>query len=672
MIQTERQQELARLQRNINPFGEVHGPDDRPKPGLNQFFLQMSDPSIATIQGVASSLVTIPYEDLWTLRRSTYNSSPGVELSLSGRPMNVQDAERIQEGRRNADKLLDKVLHSFDYSTHLPMHYEGSRSTPDDIAQDVHFDIQISKGDRDLDKATEAVQQEPDLKKRNRLALRLKKQAMDYIKRFNITLYKRSESYNDNDEEEDSPPETPTWKQLIANSDWDEESARGVIVGGTALHKAVEASHASTRRYALEKRFEKVPPLDRERYNELRLKYGAKGAGLIILSELTKTINKLGDHEMAVPEFKTVDTDMYTAWKDGQPVDDQLKSYYDWANSLKDDTKWYTDDKEPADYIVRSSAVFSEDGEEMTGAGIYSSEVVRAGANFDEFKAAVERVYASTDNPQAQSYRSQHGVPDEKMGLVIQKYVTTSSMTSGNVGYVNTKLPGVPQLMEICSESSRNFIKRNPLDFMLAMPSSYIEDVSNIHHFKPDKDKTDPYKLIKIARLLATIEKVWGRDIQAEFVVDGATINIVQVRDLPAALFQNAETITFPDEPYVHGGSSIGTGNMELKILPSKGFNNEKTGAVVYHSSHMWSFDGNPDYLPKKGAVILTGDDEENGHIQTLCAEKGLICIFPDRNDYDKPTLWVDELEAMKRIKVVSNGIEGRVYPGKEPQENKK
>ena len=68
--------------------------------------------------------------------------------------------------------------------------------------------------------------------------------------------------------------------------------------------------------------------------------------------------------------------------------------------------------------------------------------------------------------------------------------------------------------------------------------------------------------------------------------------------------------------------------------------------------------------MPKEGAVIICEKDTGNGHIQTLCSERELICIFPDVNDDNKISFQDQELTKFKKVRVISNGIEGRVYKG--------
>jgi hypothetical protein len=165
------------------------------------------------------------------------------------------------------------------------------------------------------------------------------------------------------------------------------------------------------------------------------------------------------------------------------------------------------------------------------------------------------------------------------------------------------------------------------------------------------------------------LKKIWGKNIQVEFVADSDTINLVQIRELPSTEDKESE-IQFPDEPPIHSGASIGVGDMVLPVLDDNGDNSQKTGVIVIDSDVRWTALGNNASLPKKGAVFVCAADDSNGHLQTLCDEGKIICLYqdPNRKETDKPGLSYKELSEMRgqKLRIVSNGIEGRVYEVKE------
>lgn len=82
---------------------------------------------------------------------------------------------------------------------------------------------------------------------------------------------------------------------------------------------------------------------------------------------------------------------------------------------------------------------------------------------------------------------------------------------------------------------------------------------------------------------------------------------------------------------------------------------------VRFEENYGWSYKGHPDYIPKDGAVIIgnVGENTGNGHIQTLCVEKGILCMYPFTRSSE------DDIPYFKegaRVRIVSDGIEARIY----------
>lgn len=662
MVDAERLRGLQRLRSSIDPFQE--GPDgERLRAiGLSNLYLKMADPSVEFLESVIARLTSITFSNLRQLQLDTYKADENPRGFFAKHGIAIENPERLQTGIGHSGELIDNLVHRYDYQTG-ELRW-GEKLDPKALAESVYERIQISNGEMQIRKAAERVHNEPNLRRKYRLGLRLKRQILDYINSFSFTFYRRHDRDN---------PLEPTWENLTQYSDLSIEidSKEGRTSGSYRVMGAVNVAQAAILRYPFEKRLQGLPTRDKDRFDQLRLQYGAKAANLTILSELVEDINRLRkarffDGKLVVPDFQAVPVDLYRDWREEKPIDDALLYYFNWASALKDNDSKYSDEPIPADYIVRSSAVFSEDGETVTGAGIYESVRVRGGATFQEFRDAVARVYKSTDSARAQSYRAQHGVDKEEMGLLIQEYITPDTTFLPDQsweGYVNSKLAGVPQLMEIVTRTSRNFVNREELDFCLGLRASGNEDAfQSIHHFPPDQYKIRPMLPIKAAQFTSAVEKIWGKDIQVEFVFDDPDIYFVQVRELPASVGTQAPEIQFSDELPIYTGASIGICDMKLPVLDAGDDNSEKTGVVVFPENYNWANSNNVHQLPKEGAVIIYNDGGQNGHIQTLCAEKGLICLFPDRTEDDRSAPSYNELSRVKRIRVVSNGIEARVY----------
>lgn len=667
-VNAERQSSLQPPQRDFSLFRQTPEGEEVDAIDLRELALEMKNPSFEQLVHITGSLVQVNPTNLRALRHALYNAeySPTVYFSQHGVP--VGDIDTLRAGSGNLGTLLDEINHKFDYETG-ELQY-GAELNPNKLAIEVYEQIQVRNGERQLFRLEEKVRTEPNLKRRYRKGLALKREVLDFIDRAHITFHRQYDT--------DRPIE-PTWENLTRTSrlTTHTETINTSSIGSFGVTEAVHTAQAAILRYPLEKKLERLPEKDKERFNQLRLQYGAKAANLILLTGIAEDINRLnkdkyGYPKLVVPEFMAVPVDSYRAWKERTLVDDHLRPYYEWASGLKTQERWLSDDEIPADYMVRSSAVFSEDGENVTGAGVYTSVRVHRGSSFNEFKKAVTQVYASTDSPQAQAYRAQHGIDYEEMGLVIQRFIPPPYSYGGNQsyeGYMNSKLAGVPQLMEIVTKTSRNFVNRNELDFRLALvPDRDSPTFRDVHHFPPDQYKIDPELPIKVAQLAYIVERIWGKDIQVEFVAEGNEINVVQVRDL---LNKERDTVevTFPDEEPIHTGAALGVGDIDLPVLHRGTDNSQKAGITVVEGNFMWTMTGYNFSLPKEGAVIMTREDGSNGHVQTLCAEKGLICIFPDSSS-EGPTLPYHELTTYGRVRVVSNGIEGKVYESSEPEED--
>ena len=653
-MEQERLEVLHKLQIKLNPFGENPEAEKLRAFGLHNLCLRMVDPSLESLESISGSLVNEPFANLTKLRSDTYCFGENPRQFFLDYGIKGDNHKTVFTGIINTRRLIDDLIGKYDYKTEKP--FQAEDLNPKTLSESAYEEIQINKKEAQIRKKVEQVKNEPDLNKRYRLGLALKRQLIDFMGSFLFTLRRAN-----------NKPVKPTWENLVAHPDWILELRTkdgGRISGYFESQSAVSVAQAAMLRYPLEKRLEQLPKRDGFKFDQLRFQFGSKAANLIMLSELVGKINRLrkGAHdlELAVPDFQTVPVDSYRAWQGGKLVDDDLHPYFEWVNRLE------------SDYIVRSSAVFSEDGEKVTGAGVYESVRVDRGSAFENFKDAVTRIYESTDSPQALDYRLQNGINKEQMGLVIQRYVSHTDRFSlfdiSHEGYTNSKLSGVPELMEIVTRTSRNFIRRKNLDFFLALDDLMNEDAfRTIHHFTPDRSKIDSEMPIRVAQLVLVIEKIWGRDIQIEFVDDDYVINVVQVRELPRRELLKTEQVEFPEEPPLYIGASIGAGDMELAVLDNQSNNREKSGAVCFESNYGFSFGigGNARSLPKMGAVIVYDSDGTSGHIQTICAEKGLICIFPDVNNLREGSLakiGYSEFIRLGRVRIVSNGIEGRIY----------
>ncbi len=586
---------------------------------LKRFYIGMADPTEENLLRACRLLNKLPFESLKKLSSKTLNAHHSPQNIFANEGENTTEREKLNKGTGNTGWLIDDILirrkNPFD-SKEVKLSDAELR----EIASRQYDSLLKENKKSEIFKLSEAVKNESDLQRRSELgsilAVMIREPGLpeDFL-RYNMQIS--------------------------------------------------DIARSAGERAIFEDRLEKMPKKDRLHFKILRKKYGAKGANLLLLNGVIEEINMLYDtenYQLKIPEFQVVPASLYVEWKSGKPTEKQLTHYYQQVQKIN-----HTD--RSAGVIVRSSAIHSEDGEKVTGAGIYDSvPILDDNLNYNSFKNAVVDVYKSTNSDKARAYRREHGIKEEQMGLIVQDYLYVD-----NEGYLNTHLPGVPGLTEIVTRRSRNFVKHNELDFYLASVI-YSKGFKDAHHFPPDENRVQSQALLALGQRAMILERLWGNSIQLEFVLLGDkfafnnSINLVQIRDIPTVLSSKHTEIIFPEEKPLHMGAAIGVADASYDILDTHSFNNKKRGLVVLSENHEWSKFGDERKLPKEVVVMLVNSWGANGHIQTICAERGLICIYPgdlSRSDYqgEMPVnINYNEFMNKKVVRVVSNGIEARVY----------
>jgi hypothetical protein len=415
--------------------------------------------------------------------------------------------------------------------------------------------------------------------------------------------------------------------------------------------------------------------IDSNEFEQLRLKYGAKAAGLMTfgakvaaLHEATKDISST--KQIEIPPFTTVSVDMYEAWLDDPTQFDQMcEAIRISATGLHSGNRYSDSLKDLV--VVRSSAVKSEDGDEHSGAGVYKSVAVNPN-DIAAFRAAVAEVYASTRSEAALSYQHGIGVTDELMGLVIQQYqeeITTGSRR-GEVFYGYADGTGVnPNLIEVhTNEGALLYDKpRVKAELLLEARSN---DRGDLLHTHPDHEsplRTAIYKTADVPHAAVLAEQLFGKPMQVEFV-NGS---IVQVRPLKVS---SPETpIIFPDDLQAVSECAVsGFGDMELEPLDERDDNSDKKGFVTFYREYEFTINrGHAGYdaFPKEGAVVIF-EPSSSGHIQAICREKGLMCFYPKKGQSldgleDVMFEREDRFRGLPKnvpLRFIGDGYDGKVY----------
>ncbi len=417
-----------------------------------------------------------------------------------------------------------------------------------------------------------------------------------------------------------------------------------------------------------------------------RLEFWAKWAFLeavdVFVKRLQKHSKKVRLHcEVICPQYSLVHIKYYKEWlKTGELDTAYFRELYNSFNWEK--------------LIVRSSAVNSEDNEGLTGAGVYLSEVCE-NKTFSWFCEAITKVYQSCNSEIAKSYRDQNNISEEYMWLIIQRYVDDKMRWNGQV---NTIVPYRPDLLEIlwvrnASDWFRPILNKE--ESLKEVFRGYFGDGiyhnKKLYYFKIDWHKHDGliHDWFNAAKIAILLERYFWKPIQVEFVAqsNGAsisreiTINTVQARILPSFI-NTKQDVEFPQEwILIWRGRALGSCDETYEVLTTGRENNDKVGVVSFGWNHQASM--NEWYiresLPGKGAVILRNVTGEYGHIETICIEKNLPCLFDDsehraisRNaielyENDGESSWhvrssSSGLFWFKKVRVVVNWLEWRVY----------
>lgn len=418
-----------------------------------------------------------------------------------------------------------------------------------------------------------------------------------------------------------------------------------------------------------------IGTVDKVELGKNRLKFGAKGANLLVVRDL---LQKLCGSDFApqfqytkIPDFTLLDVELYKKWKAGEDIKPELKAIYDSYEGMA--------------LIVRSSAVYSEDGEQMTGAGVYESVKLESGASFEDFANAVVAVYESCDSEEAINYRKENGVETELMGVVIQERIEDADL-----GYVNSTKPSTVDLTYLkClyGHGSTLILRSKDLDKALFGGSSldYQKVLIDAAYIPPDltilmADYVTGFggDILLLCRVL---EKYYGQAVQVEFAIKNEcareegdyelTLHFLQCRPLPVKMFNRA-VVEFPnDKPHIYESQSEGVCDEELEVLSPLGSNNEKTGLVCFNASALGSMQRGAilNAFPKNGAVmILVASNMNEGHIETLALEKGITLLFNERGSTPESVSQNKRMRALLaandnlKLRVVSDGRTARIY----------
>ena len=434
-------------------------------------------------------------------------------------------------------------------------------------------------------------------------------------------------------------------------------------------------------------------------FEELRNKFGAKGANLSLLQEATNFLSpyveRFGE-VITVPNFQLLSLSVYENFKDDPSASDDVKQAFQSISGRE--------------VILRSSAQLSEDGEHM-GAGVYASYRLPANADLELFCAALKSVFDSVYSKLAQQYRRQIGVADtEKMGVIIQDFISPDIKSfSGRIDTIRAQIPALCNVTterrtipayalnagdknEIVDEGQTAIpLKRANLYqcFVAGRQAAKNAAVLASDHTKKSLDFEVATNLAKIGILL---EIYFQKPLQIEYVARDNKIHLVQERPLPPT-WTAAANVTFPAKPFIWQSKSCGVIDRVLEVLPDSDTNCQRDGLLILSGSRLASgyLGWLESRLPKSGAVwLLKESGYDSGHVESRCLERGVVVITAEMlasNDYNLRENFYHNLwdtygdnrsdpvlvsnaprvlipsQKMTHLRVVSSGLEGRIYP---------
>lgn len=439
------------------------------------------------------------------------------------------------------------------------------------------------------------------------------------------------------------------------------------------IQEYLEKGHSISRvRTRINDALGKMETVDSEEQRKLREKYGAKAANLLafqeVLNKLYEITGEDGITRIEIPPFVPVDIDMFKAWLG------EDSSYEEVLEKARQAAVELTNNSTGGLVAVRSSAVYTEDGENHTGAGVYESVVVDP-SDPKAFAEGVQAVYQSVTSPDALAYQESCGVEAERMGLLLQAYEEKAREHNPQTyGFINSRGAN-PKLIEAhTSEGILLFDKDRLLEDLLL--ERMWSDEGKYLHLTPDHSRDlrmVPHQIMEAVHATVLAELVFQSPVQIEYVAGN---KVVQVRPLPSKAFETNETsIVFPENLQEVGRTkALGVGDLTLKELNTHDNNEENEGFVVFGTEYGFTNSfirthAGSRALPEKGAVIILSHSD-SGHIQTLCQERGLLCFYPSSKNDDLEGLerYIDEYtvrgydKPSQKLRFVADGYDGRIY----------
>ena len=363
-----------------------------------------------------------------------------------------------------------------------------------------------------------------------------------------------------------------------------------------------------------------------------------------------------------------VSTELYIRWKTWEDINQTLASLYDEASEKffqeSNGEKTQSDNRDKEDFalpenadglMVRSSAVNSEDNEKTSWAWVYES--IWDIQSLDDFKQAVMTIFKSVESQKAKAHRKRYAIEKEFMWLVIMPYMNAGS---AEMWYINTSRAWKSHLLDlkdmrwVPSALDKRIL---PIDFSVSSRFSCFNSLL----FQPDMKTRSWFQFYdswmkEALQFIFAMDTYFRHALQFEFISNKKRIFLVQMRPLnfPKGTIK---AIEFPDKECIYEGRAIipwdivvNTSDMLMKNSSREATVDKVFGGNFLDEVYAGTF---------KAVVMFDSFSTMSWHIETVCAERWIICIS---NSPSKKYQSVD-IRDYNKVRIVSDGEIARIYP---------
>lgn len=385
-----------------------------------------------------------------------------------------------------------------------------------------------------------------------------------------------------------------------------------------------------------------------------------KYKNLNILKEITKDMNNV-----SVPSFYFLDFtyfDLYTSYNDKE-LEKRLKQFY------KDHIKT------GGSYILRSSALKSEDGDVM-GAGLYESKELDENT-FECFFETIIFIYKSFYSPHAIKERERQKVKDDKMEIILQDYVGGYYCNYNNneaKGFCNSILQGNKNIIHIDIHNHPVLINKKGLT---QTKRKTFGDMEEMFFRCDDNDKYremfacpyDIYKVgaipfIELGYIVEDIKKEYKKEFQIEFSYDREKFHIYQIRPLPK-IYEKEISIELPKEkelfsldcPFKKAKTKVYPSHFKYSYPSRFYMMNNSYSASVQGSYYLEKFEENlPEVLCFQEHSLI-----DHWHLQSIALQKNKLVLEAYPNGEK-----INQLKELQSFYIVADWKKIRFYENTE------